>query len=178
MELSDAPLLFGFEIVSSEDFTYIPMIVRFHLDRCGLRISLDQWQRLPLDERKRLARFPVTTGAGPDIAPDRESPEAAGEARPEAETGFGAALARMLQAHGAEAAETFVPEPAPGWADRAAVPPALAAQCALAGLPVPSAAQWAALGPFERYVLAKLSRKPKLNHDFLPAMREFALAPA
>lgn len=170
MTLSDAPLLFGFEIDSSEDFTYIPMIVRFHLDRCGLRISLDQWQRLPLDDRRRLARFPVAAGAAPDMAPDRENPEA--------EAGFGEALARMLHAQGADAAETFEPEAAPGWADRAAVPPALAAQCALAGLPAPSTAQWAALGPFERYVLAKLSRKPKLNHDFIPAMREFALAPA
>ncbi|WP_414451006.1 nitrate reductase associated protein [Burkholderia sp. 22PA0099] len=170
MELSDAPLLFGFEIDSSEDFTYIPMIVRFHLDRCGLRISLDQWQRLPLDARKRLARFPVAAGAGPDIAPDRENPEP--------DVRFGEALAGLLLAQGVEAAETFEPEPAPGWANRAAVPSALVSQCALAGLTAPSPAQWAALGAFERYVLAKLSRKPKLNHDFIPAMREFALAPA
>ncbi|MBN3724304.1 nitrate reductase associated protein [Burkholderia sp. Ac-20379] len=170
MELRDAPLLFGFEIHSSEDFTYIPMIVRFHLDRCGLRISLDQWQQLPLDDRKRLARFPAAAGADPDMTPDRENPEI--------DAGFGEALARMLHAQGVDPAETFEPEPAPGWADRSAVPPALTAQCALAGLPAPSTAQWAALGPFERYVLAKLSRKPKLNHDFIPAMREFALAPA
>ncbi|XOC97025.1 nitrate reductase associated protein [Burkholderia sp. 22PA0106] len=180
MELSDAPLLFGFEIDSSEDFTFIPMIVRFHLDRCGLRISLDQWQRLPLDARKRLARFPVAAGAGPDMAPDRENPEPEPESelKSELDMGFGEALAGLLHAQGVEAAETFEPEPAPGWANRAAVPSALVAQCALACLPAPSPAQWAALGAFERYVLAKLSRKPKLNHDFIPAMREFALAPA
>ncbi|NIF65086.1 hypothetical protein F3J11_20760 [Burkholderia sp. Cy-647] len=63
-------------------------------------------------------------------------------------------------------------------ADEDCAPAALAAQCALAALPVPSPAQWAALGGFERYVLAKLSRKPKLNHDFVPAMREFGLAGA
>lgn len=41
MGLSDAPLLFDFELDSSENLTYIPMIVRFNLDRFGLRISLE-----------------------------------------------------------------------------------------------------------------------------------------
>ena len=59
MGLSDAPLLFAFEHASSENFTYIPMIVRFNLDRFGLRISLEQWQLLPLEDRKLLARFPA-----------------------------------------------------------------------------------------------------------------------
>ncbi|MDI9681113.1 nitrate reductase associated protein, partial [Burkholderia cenocepacia] len=45
----------------------------------------------------------------------------------------------------------------------------------LAGLPAPALAQWQRLAPFQRYVLVKLSRKPTLNHDFLPAMREFGL---
>lgn len=59
MGLSDAPLLFDFELDSSENLTYIPMIVRFNLDRFGLRISLEQWQLLPLEDRKLLARFPA-----------------------------------------------------------------------------------------------------------------------
>jgi hypothetical protein len=161
MELSSQPLLFGFEVESSEDFTFIPMIVRFHLDRCALRISLDQWQRLPLEDRRLLARFPVVIEAqGQDAAqPD-----------------FASALAEMLSTHAAGEAERIEPEAAPAWGDTTTVPAALAAQCALAGLPAPDAAAWAALGAFERYVLAKLSRKPKLNHDFLPAMREFGLA--
>ncbi|ALK31895.1 nitrate reductase associated protein [Burkholderia plantarii] len=161
MELSSQPLLFGFEVESSEDFTFIPMIVRFHLDRCALRISLDQWQRLPLEDRRLLARFPVVVGAREQDA---------------AQPDFASALAQMLRTHAAGEAGRIEPETAPAWRDTATIPAALAAQCALAGLPAPDAAAWAALGPFERYVLAKLSRKPKLNHDFLPAMREFGLA--
>ncbi|MCM2491176.1 nitrate reductase associated protein [Burkholderia glumae] len=167
MELSHQPRLFDFEVESSEDFTFIPMIVRFHLDRCALRISLDQWQRLPLEDRRLLARFPVVDEAH---EPDAARPDVA---RPD----FARALADMLRAHAAGEAERIVPEAAPAWREPAVVPAALAAQCALAGLSVPDAAAWAALGPFERYALAKLSRKPKLNHDFLPAMREFGLAP-
>ncbi|MGJ0528534.1 nitrate reductase associated protein [Burkholderia gladioli] len=173
MSLSDAPLLFAFEIESSEDFTYIPMIVRFHLDRGGLRISLDQWQLLPIEDRKLLARFPADVPVDPDMAADRESPEPS-----PGEVGFSQALAEMLRTHGCGEAEVFAPEPAPAWQSLGAPPAALAAQCALAALPVPSPSQWAALGGFERYVLAKLSRKPKLNHDFVPAMREFGLAGA
>jgi hypothetical protein len=41
---------------------------------------------------------------------------------------------------------------------------------------VPGIAQWAKLAPFKRYVLAKLSRKPEGNHDFVPAMKEFGAA--
>ena len=37
MGLNEAPLLFNFEVESSENFTYIPMSVRFNLDRFGLR---------------------------------------------------------------------------------------------------------------------------------------------
>ena len=59
MGLNEAPLLFDFEVESSEDLTYIPMAVRFNLDRFGLRISLAQWQMLPQEDRKLLARFPV-----------------------------------------------------------------------------------------------------------------------
>ncbi|NIF72588.1 hypothetical protein F3J16_20670, partial [Burkholderia sp. Ap-962] len=110
MSLSDAPLLFAFEIDSSEDFTYIPMIVRFHLDRGGLRISLDQWQLLPIEDRKLLARFPADVPVDPDMAADRESPEPS-----PGEPSFGRALAEMLRTHGCGEAEVFAPEPAPAW---------------------------------------------------------------
>ncbi len=59
MALTEAPLLFHYEVESSEDLTFIPMCVRFNLDRFGLRISLAQWQLLPYEDRRLLARFPV-----------------------------------------------------------------------------------------------------------------------
>ncbi|AOK30563.1 MULTISPECIES: nitrate reductase associated protein [Burkholderia] len=157
MGLSNAPLLFNFEVVSSQGLTYIPMIVRFNLDRFGLRISLEQWQRLPIEDRKLLARFP----ADEDVA---------------IEPNFDHALFEMLRTHASVEPSWFQPEEHPAWRNADAVPDALVAQSALAGLPAPSAAQWSALTPFQRYVLTKLSRKPKLNHDFIPAMREFGLA--
>ncbi|ACD15090.1 nitrate reductase associated protein [Paraburkholderia phytofirmans] len=157
MGLNEAPLLFNFEVESSENFTYIPMSVRFNLDRFGLRISLDQWQTLPLEDRKLLARFPVEEDA-------------------EIEPNFDHALFEMLRTHANIEPEWFTPEEAPAWRRTDSVPEAISHQARLAGLAAPGVAQWAELEPFKRYVLAKLSRKPEANHDFVPAMKEFGAA--
>ncbi|PLZ01718.1 hypothetical protein CY652_14905 [Burkholderia sp. WAC0059] len=158
MGLNEAPLLFRFEVESSENLTFIPMAVRFNLDRFGLRISLDQWQLLPYEDRRLLARFPVD------------------DADVQIEPNFDHALFEMLRTHAGVEPEWFSPEASPAWRDTAAVPEGIAHQAGLAGLAAPDVAQWARLTPFQRYVLAKLSRKPKANHDFVPAMREFGLA--
>jgi hypothetical protein len=157
MPLNDAPLLFRFEVESSENFTYIPMCVRFNLDRFGLRISLAQWQLLPLEDRRLLARFPVDE----DVS---------------TEPNFDHALFEMLRTHANVEPEWFAPEEAPAWRDLSAVPGAIAHQAAMASLAAPGVDAWARLAPFQRYVLTKLARKPESNHDFAPAMHEFGLA--
>jgi hypothetical protein len=154
MGLNEAPLLFDFEVASSENFTYIPMSVRFNLDRFGLRITLAQWQMLPLEDRKLLARFPVEEDA-------------------EIEPNFDHALFEMLRTHANVEPEWFTPDEAPAWRSTESVPDGIARQAKLAGLTAPSVTCWAELDPFKRYVLAKLSRKQEVNHDFIPAMKEF-----
>ncbi|XUW88870.1 nitrate reductase associated protein [Burkholderia sp. M6-3] len=157
MGLNEAPLLFNFEVKSSENFTYIPMSVRFNLDRFGLRISLAQWQMLPLEDRKLLARFPVEDDA-------------------EIEPNFDHALFEMLRTHANVEPEWFTPDEAPAWRNTDGVPESVLRQAKQAGLAAPSAALWGQLDPFKRYVLAKLSRKQEINHDFIPAMKEFGAA--
>ena len=157
MGLNEAPLLFQFEVASSENLAFIPMAVRFNLDRFGLRISLAQWQLLPYEDRRLLARFPVDDDT-------------------QIEPNFDHAMFEMLRTHANVEPEWFSPDESPAWRDAATVPEGVARQAALAGLAAPAAAQWAQLAPFQRYVLAKLSRKPEANHDFVPAMREFGLA--
>ncbi|HWX12964.1 MAG TPA: nitrate reductase associated protein [Trinickia sp.] len=157
MGLLEAPLLFDFEVVSSEDFKFIPMSVRFNLDRFGLRISLAQWQLLPYADRVLLARFPVHDDAA--IEPN-----------------FDHALFEMMHTHANVEPDWFTPDAEPPWSRIDAVPEGVMHQCSIAGLPVPTRETWAQLAPFKRYVLAKLSRKPEGNHDFVPAMKEFGLA--
>jgi hypothetical protein len=157
MSLNEAPLLFGFEVESSENLTFIPMCVRFNLDRFGLRITLAQWQMLPWEDRRLLARFPVDE----DV---------------EIEPNFDHALFEMLRTHANVEPEWFEPDAAPAWRDVSAVPDGIGHQASLAGLAAPGVDAWARLAPFQRYVLAKLARKPESNHDFAPAMHEFGLA--
>lgn len=159
MGLHETPLLFDFEVASSENLTFIPMAVRFNLDRAGRRISLAQWQRLPHEDRRLLARFPVDDDASAE---------------------FAHALGEMLRTHMGEGlesfAESFAPDLAPAWRDVQKVPAGVLHQAQLAGVAAPGVDQWARLAPFPRYVLAKLSRKREPNHDFMPALREFGLA--
>jgi hypothetical protein len=157
MALNEAPLLFRFEVDSSENLTYIPMCVRFNLDRFGLRISLAQWQLLPYEDRRLLACFPV----------DEDT---------QIEPNFDHALFEMMRTHANVEPEWFAPDEAPAWRDVNAVPGGIALQSELANLRSPGLEDWVQLDPFQRYVLAKLARKPEGNHDFAPAMHEFGLA--
>ncbi|CAB3750843.1 nitrate reductase associated protein [Paraburkholderia solisilvae] len=157
MGLNEAPQLFHFEVESSENLTFIPMCVRFNLDRFGLRISLPQWQMLPHEDRALLARFPVDEDTA--IEPN-----------------FDHALYEMLRTHANVEPDWFTPEDAPAWRDTGTVPDGVLHQANVAQVAAPNLEQWAQLEPFKRYVLAKLSRKPEGNHDFVPAMKEFGLA--
>lgn len=159
MGLHEKPLLFDFEVISSENLTFIPMSVRFNLDRFGLRISLAQWQMLPIEDRTLLARFPVEDG---DVM---------------IEPNFDHALFEMMRTHVNVEPEWFSPDGEPAWRNTEVVPAGVSHQSALANLLAPTAERWAQLDPFKRYVLTKLSRKPEGNHDFIPAMKEFGLAP-
>ncbi len=160
MALYDAPRLFRFEIESTEDLRFIPLAVRFNLDRFGQRLSLDQWQRLPYDDRVLLARFPV------------ESVESEADIEPN----FDLAVREMLRTHANDEPETFAPETDPIWVHTDAVPESVIRQSSLCGIGAPSLDRWSELSAFQRYALAKLSRKNDVNHDFVPAMREFGLA--
>ena len=103
MALNEAPLLFRFEVDSSENLTFIPMCVRFNLDRFGLRISLAQWQLLPYEDRRLLACFPV----------DEDT---------QIEPNFDHALFEMIRTHANVEPDWFAPEEAPAWRDVSAVP--------------------------------------------------------
>jgi hypothetical protein len=157
MGLYDAPRLFGFEVESSDNLRFIPLAVRFNLDRFGMRISLEQWQMLPFEDRALLSRFPIEDEAG-------------------LEKNFDLTLEEMMKTHANAAPEKIAPDTEPVWAHADAVPETVIRQSSLCGVVPPSLSKWGELDRFQRYALAKLSRNTdKANHDFLPAMHEFGL---
>jgi hypothetical protein len=122
-----------------------------------MRITLDEWQQLPYDDRVLLARFPIEDEA-------------------EVEKNFDLALEEMMKTHANTAPEKIERDPDPVWAHADAVPETVIRQSSLCGVSAPSLSHWGKLDGFQRYALAKLSRNTdKVNHDFLPAMREFGL---
>jgi hypothetical protein len=157
MGLYDAARLFKFEVESSDNLRFIPLSVRFNLDRFGLRITLDQWQMLPHEDRTLLARFPVEDDA-------------------QIEPNFDLAIEEMLRTHADARPEHIERDNDPVWVHADAVPEAVVRQSSLCGIGAPSLSRWGELDPFQRYALVKLSRRPdEVNHDFVPAMREFGL---
>ncbi len=162
MTSQQQPQLFAFEQISSENFAYIPLSVRFHLDRTGLRISLEDWQQLPLDKRIALSSYRVDDSLhGGDATDD-----------------FTAQLTDWMQTYVGHLPESRPPPASlPGDALEY-VADGVLAQCEWAALAPVSLDDWRHLRRFQRYALAKLSRKPKANHDFIPAMKEFGLAQA
>lgn len=200
MSRQDRPQMFDFEVISSQNLLFIPLSVRFHLDRTALRISLEDWQKLPMPVRVALTCYAVgeplsATGAGSALhehapgIPEGGSPDDDFAAYLEtvmlthvghspATDVSGAGVSPVGDAGSDSGSPTATPLPVfPG--DEETLPSAVAGQCELAGLPVLSDAVWQSLTRFQRYALVKLSRKKdRLNHDFVPAMREFGLAPA
>ena len=157
MPLHAQPQIFEFEIASSENLSYIPMCIRFNLDRCELRLTLAQWQALPYRERLEFTTYPLL-GSGDSV------------------DGFVQALAERLAGAGAGELAPMAEAPDMAWACTEHAPSALLRQCVLHRLAPIGDSVWGHLPEFQRYVLSKLSRRNSANHDFLAAVREFGLS--
>lgn len=147
--------LFDFESDFVATLRCIPMAVRFKLDRCGIKVSLRQWSRLTVEDRRDLLIAPC------------DGPE-------EVDAYRGALVARVAERTG-EAANPL-PEPAPTqWMQDHKTPAAVCERAALQGVRPPSDRQWRDLTDLERFVLVKLSRDNHDNVNFIPALKEFGL---
>jgi hypothetical protein len=151
------PGIFGFETDFAGTLHCIPMSVRMKLDQVGIKLSLKQWNRLPEAERQVLIERPCA-----DAAQTRAYREL---------------LVQAIEAHTRSAVEFAPLDESPPWADGSAVPPRLVEWAQGVSVAPPSAAQWSALTPLQRFALFKLTRPGHSNENFIPAMREFSLLP-
>ena len=147
--------LFGFEGDFADSLEFIPMVVRFKLDRCGIKLSLPQWSRLTHQERAKLVAQPCD--------------------KPDEVQIYRTALVGMIAADASETITEIQIDTAPAWKDAGEVPESLIRYARSLAMAPPSSIQWAALTPLQRFTLLKLSREGHENRNFLPAMREFGL---
>ncbi len=149
--------VFRFEADSVAALRYIPMVVRFKLDTCGIKLKLAQWQQFSSEDRQALVDRPCAPGsAGRDL----ES--------------YGALVCRLVLERAGTPATALPVDADPAWMNAAAVPAALQASARQLGATI-SPDRWAALTPLERYALIKLGRPGDESRNFLPALREFHL---
>lgn len=157
MSSVDHDHLFAFESDFVERLQCVPMAVRFKLDRTGIKLTLRQWSQLTPADRRELLGAPCETlaavAAYRALLIERVSSTGGGTARPLAEP-----------------ADT-------SWTRRQAPPDQVAVFARSQGVSPPDAHRWSGLSDLERFVLIKLSRDNHDNVNFVPAMREFGLAP-
>jgi hypothetical protein len=148
------PVFFAFESDFVDTLRCIPMVVRYKLDTCGIKLKLPEWARLSEAEKQQLAYRPCFSPA--DIADYRHY------------------LGELVQRHTGRPA-TDLPAVDASWEVLAEVPDevqrmAQAWECA----PL-TPQQWAQLGTLQRFALVKLSRSSHEGKNFPKALREFGL---
>jgi len=94
--------IFGFEQDFSGSLRCIPMVVRFKLDHCGVKLTLRQWSRFSVDERRQLVEGPCASAG--EIA------------------AYGQSLRQLIVARMGEPAQDVVLEAHPAWRDTTEVP--------------------------------------------------------
>jgi len=149
-------IFFNFE----EDFVEanircIPMIVRFKLDACGIKLKLAEWSRMTAAEREHLATAGCDTPH--EVARYRED------------------LRELIfQRAGNLPAEIPVQEN-PAWSRTDEIPNTIKEKL-LETRSHLSLDQWKRLTPLQRFALLKLSYSGHENKNFPRAMQEFGLA--
>lgn len=151
----DAPTVFAFEAEFVQSLRCIPMCVRFKLDQCGVKLSLRHWGQFTREERDQLLNRTC--------------------ASPEEVAGYKQGLVELIESRSGEKAKPVMLEATPAWEDIHHVPSNIVDLTLQLGLPTPSLGAWAALNPFQRFALTKLTRPGHENENFVPALREFGL---
>lgn len=147
--------IFDFELDFAGTLNCIPMIVRFKLDLCGIKLSLKHWNRFDLEDRRQLILRPCQSTS--QIAAWR------------------AFLILLIQVRTGEQAKELPIDPHPPWDDCTTVPALILDRIADQALPAPAPQVWASLSPLQRFALIKLTRGGHDNENFEPAMREFGV---
>ena len=147
---------FAFESDFVDSLRCIPMVVRYKLDTCGLKLKLPEWLKLSRAEKQELATLPCYTPA--QIASYRQYVLDVVQQRCQQTVGDLSAVDAVWDNLGVVPEE--VKQKALEWA------------CAPLTL-----VQWMRLDVLQRFALVKLSRSGHEGRNLPRALREFGLAP-
>ena len=147
----DEARLFGFESELEANLTYLPMAMRFKLDKCGIKLALAEWQQLPEQRRREPLRAPCDDAAS--ISSYRRVLRSV-----------------IKESTGSEPSTIATPEHPP-WAENT-IPEQVTTAAAATGLAMTSPGRWDTLTALEKFALIKLSRDGRDHRNLVPALRE------
>ena len=147
-------VFFTFESDFVESLRCIPMIVRYKLDTCGIKLKLPEWVKLSLIEKDELATRPCYTPA--DIADYRTY------------------LCQLVQEQCGHPASTLGAVDA-DWDSLDEVPYDVQQKALEWHRPPLTHEQWLDLDTLQRFALVKLSRSGHEGRNFPRALDEFGI---
>jgi hypothetical protein len=137
-----------------EDVRCIPMIARFKLDACRIKLRLAEWSRMTVGERTKLAESPCTTRE--EIMVYREY------------------VQQVVRMHSGQEASELRVDDSPSWAMITEIPALFQERLKEASVSV-SLCQWQRLRTLQRFALMKLSSGGHESKNFFRALKEFNL---
>lgn len=143
---------FEFEADFVDTLRCIPMMVRFKLDTCGIKLKLAVWTQMSPAERQQLIDLPCNTS-------DQISY-------------YQAYLGERIRHYTNTEAIVLPIDPAPAWSNSNQLPSQIRANAADLGYEI-TLSQWQGLTELQRFALVKLSLSRHENLNFLPALQEF-----
>jgi hypothetical protein len=143
---------FQFEADFVESLRCIPMVVRFKLDTCGIKLKLEQWHRFNEGDRLQLVDLPCET--------------------PQDITAYRTYLTDLIWQYTQTLPSELLIEEHPPWLDQESIPASVQEKADSVGVKF-DLVQWQILQPLQRFALIKLSRSSHENRNFLPALQEF-----
>lgn len=144
---------YPFEGPATTSLELIPLSVRHKLDCAEVKLHLQQWQALTIDERALLVTLPC---------------------RSEDEVrGYRELLDEMIDRHHAVPATAHPLSGDEPWRDLSRWPQVVTDQCEKQSLMLPSVERWQALGEADRHALFVLGRSKHSQAEFVAAMQLF-----
>lgn len=155
-------MFFQFEADFVDSLRCIPMVVRYKLDTCGVKLKLSHWHQLSLEQRQYLTEASCET--------------------PTEVSQYGEKLQNWITELIGKPASTLSVPDLPDWLNANQIPAQILTEL---NNKLPSLessgitlTQWQSLTPLQRFALIKLSRAGHENRNFLLAIKEFDLMPS
>ncbi len=148
-----SPGLYAFESDETLSLAIIPLSVRYKLDVCEIKLHLQQWQKLPLEDRQALVAAAFHSTADVDACR--------------------ALLHRLIDHHCGEAATTHPLSGDEPWLDASRWPQVVIDQCDREAVSLPPAERWSVLDEAQRHALFVLGRSKHAQREFKAALKLF-----